>query len=132
MKRRIWCVACNLLVEAVLTDGRDVYPHRPDLQNLPFWKCPGCRNYVGTHHKTKDRTKPLGVIPSGELRGVRVEIHRIIDPLWKHGGCSRSFIYRKLSEVLGRRYHTAETRTVEEAKKILAAAKLLAGTGDAK
>jgi hypothetical protein len=121
----LWCVACNQNVFAVLTDGREIYPHREDLQDLPFWKCPTCGNYVGCYHKTGNRTKPLGNIPTAELRVLRLEIHKIIDPLWKYGG-SRKFIYRKLSEALGRKYHTAELRSVEEAKKIIEAAKSLA------
>src|SRR5258708_25759364 len=72
---RIWCVACNRLVEALLTDGRTIYPHRKDLQSLPFWKCLACGNYVGCHHKTNDPTRPLGNIPSPELRELRKEIH---------------------------------------------------------
>lgn len=123
---RIWCVACTRYVVALLTDGREIYPHRKDLQDVPFWKCMQCSNYVGCHHKTSNRTRPLGNIPTAELRAVRVEIHKVIDSLWKGAGCnSRAFVYRKLSEALGRKYHTAELRSVDEARKILAAALLL-------
>jgi uncharacterized protein DUF3268 len=120
---RIWCVACNRNIMALLTDGREIYPHRKDLQELPFWKCVTCGNYVGCHHKTEDKFRPLGNIPTPELRALRQEIHKVIDPMWRGNGCcSRRFIYRKLSEALGRKYHTAELRSADEARKILEAA----------
>ena len=61
MKRRsIFCCGCQRKVDARLTNGEEMYPHRYDLANLPFWKCDVCQNFVGCHHKTKNRTKPLG------------------------------------------------------------------------
>lgn len=62
--RAIFCCCCENDVHARLTDGREIYPHRHDLYSLPFWRCDGCGNHVGCHHKTKDRTRPLGVIPT--------------------------------------------------------------------
>ena len=64
---RLWCCECANHVEARLTDGREIYPHRPDLAALPFWRCDGCGGYVGTHHRSDDPTRPLGVIPSSAL-----------------------------------------------------------------
>jgi uncharacterized protein DUF3268 len=129
---QIWCVSCQRKVIPVLTDGREIYPHRPDLQSLPFWKCVHCGNYVGCHHKTKDRTRPLGNIPTPELRTLRQAIHRLIDPLWKGPDrLSRNFVYGKLSEALGRNYHTAELRSVEEATRVLDAAKALTALNEA-
>jgi hypothetical protein len=49
-------------------------------------------------------------------------IHKTIDPLWKELGWRRSMIYEEFSKVLGRKYHTAELRTVDEARKVLQAA----------
>lgn len=123
----IHCCACGGNVNARLTDGSEIYPHRPDLYALPFWRCDNCRNFVGCHHKTQQRTRPLGCIPTQEMKGVRMRIHALIDPLWKSGAISRRAIYSVLTEVLGREYHTGELRTMEEAQKVLRAAHEIRG-----
>jgi hypothetical protein len=114
----IYCVGCQTEVEARLTDGKEVYPHRSDLFELPFWKCDTCGNFVGCHHKTKDRTRPLGCIPTPELKKARQAIHGILDPIWKSGTITRNKLYHKLSEQLGWKYHTAKIRSIEEARKV--------------
>jgi hypothetical protein len=115
----IYCCSCEKKVNARLTDGSEIYPHRQDLYDLPFWKCDNCGNYVGCHHKTKNRTSPLGHIPSKEIMEKRKQIHSILDPLWKSGRYSRKKLYARLSELLGWNYHTAMIRSVEEANKVL-------------
>ncbi len=123
----IYCCGCQKDVEAMLTDGTEIYPHRPDLADLPFWKCITCGNFVGCHHKTNDRTKPLGCIPTPEIKNARKHIHRILDPLWKSGRMKRGRIYGKLAKVVGRdEYHTAEIRSVEEARTVYQAVRELA------
>ena len=117
-KTIIFCCGCGCDVEAVLVTGAEIYPHRKDLAELPFWRCPTCQNYVGCHHKTADRTRPLGNIPTQELRDIRQRIHRILDPLWETGMWQRTTLYSHLSKLIGRRYHTAELRTIEEATKV--------------
>lgn len=118
MTRQIYCCGCGHDVPARLTDGKEIYPHRPDLAGLPFWICDTCRNYVGCHHKTTDRTRPLGNIPTAELRNARSKIHALLDPLWTSKGMRRSAVYAALSRQLGREYHTAELKDVAEAEKI--------------
>ena len=114
----IHCCGCEATVQARLTDGREIYPHRPDLGNLPFWKCDACGNHVGCHHKTKDRTKPLGVIPTPEITNARKHIHRILDPLWRGGRFKRRELYAMVAERLGiAEYHTAEIRSLEEGRR---------------
>jgi hypothetical protein len=122
-KTKIFCCGCNADVSARLTNGSEIYPHRQDLQDLPFWKCDQCGNHVGCHHKTRNRTKPLGCIPTAEIRNARQHIHSLIDPAWKSGRLSRSFLYGKISSSLGREFHTAEIRTIEDARKIYRLAK---------
>ncbi len=118
--RDIWCVACGFDTSARLTDGREVYPNRPDLATVPFWICDLCHNFVGCHHKTKkNRTQPLGCISTPKLKMLRNTIHDLIDPLWKEQGWSRGKIYGTLSKELGYTYHTGEIRTEEEANKII-------------
>lgn len=117
--RTIYCCGCGDKVTARLTSGAEIYPHRPDLSSLPFWKCDACRNFVGCHHKTKNPTNPLGCIPTPEIKAARQHIHRILDPLWKSGGWDRRALYAEIAERLGRKvYHTANIRSVEEAREV--------------
>ena len=117
--RTIFCCGCQADVAARLTDGREIYAHRPDLASLPFWRCDACGNFVGCHHKTKDRTRPLGCIPTPEIKQARQHIHRILDPLWKSGQFERRALYTKIAEAIGEsEYHTAEIRSVEQARKV--------------
>lgn len=115
---KIYCTCCKKDVDAVLTNGKEIYPHRPDLHNLPFWKCPGCNYYVGCHHKTKNRTKPLGCIPTQEIKNARKCIHQILDPLWKNGKYKRKDLYKKISDKFGWRFHTANIKSIDEARSI--------------
>lgn len=116
--KRIWCCECECDVDARLTDGREIYPHRADLQDLPFWRCDQCLNFVGCHHKTANRTAPLGCIPTPELKVVRQKLHRLIDAIWQSGRIKRLDLYRMISAEVGWNYHTAKTRTVEEAQAV--------------
>jgi hypothetical protein len=113
-------------VDARLTSGREIYAHRPDLAELPFWKCDACQNSVGCHHKTQDRTRPLGVIPTDAIKAARQHIHALIDPIWKDGRMNRPQIYARLTLALGRQYHTGELRSVEEARTVYREGRLIA------
>lgn len=121
--RRIHCCGCGGEVGARLTDGGEIYPHRPDLRSLPFWRCDACGNFVGCHHKTRDRTRPLGCIPTAELKEARKMLHALIDPIWQSGKMGRRELYAAIGRDLGREYHTAETRTLEEAREAYRAAR---------
>ena len=117
--RTIYCAGCGKDTNANLTSGLEIYPHRPDLHKLPFWKCRQCGNYVGCHHKDKNNpTLPLGIIPTKELRDARQHIHQLIDPLHESGKISRGRLYSKLTKRLGWKYHTANIRSVEEARRV--------------
>ncbi len=119
--RFIYCCGCKVDVRARLTDGREIYPHRRDLGRLPFWKCDGCGNFVGCHHKTSKPTTPLGCIPTAEIKNARQHIHKILDPLWKSRRMKRGEVYRLIAKKLGiAEYHTAEIRSVEDARKVYA------------
>jgi hypothetical protein len=120
MSKAIFCCGCGCEVPARLTDGAEIYPHLADkpLGKVPFWKCDCCGNYVGTKHKTKNPTEPLGVIPTPELRNARRHIHALMDPMWKSKKIRRSEIYARLSEALGYQYHTAEIRTITDARRV--------------
>jgi len=117
--RSIFCCGCQANVDARLTNGREIYPHRLDLASLPFWRCDACGNFVGCHHKTKDQTRPLGCIPTPEIKQARSHIHRILDPLWKSGQFERRGLYAKIAEAIGEpEYHTAEIRSIEQAREV--------------
>lgn len=115
---QIYCCECTREVNAKLTYGSSIYPHRPDLSKLPFWQCPKCNNFVGCHHKTDNPTKPLGVIPNPELKHARSYLHDVMDPIWKNRIIRRHKLYQLISKELGYEYHTAELRTIQEARKV--------------
>lgn len=110
----IFCIKCNKDVEANLVTGEIIYPHRPDLYNLKFYQCPVCKNYVGTH---KGTVKPLGCIPTNELKQARIKVHNKLDYLWKSGKYKRYKIYKALSKYFGYEYHNGQTKTIEECQK---------------
>ncbi len=112
---KIFCTGCAAYVEARLTDGSEMYPHREDLWSLIFWVCDTCHAFVGTHKKSN---KPLGFLATPEVKTWRKNIHAILDPLWKGHKISRGRAYAYISHRIGRTYHTAEIYNVEEGKKI--------------
>jgi hypothetical protein len=102
-------------VDACLFGGDVIYPHRADLSHKIFWRCQNCGNYVGCH---PGGNKPLGNIPTPELRKARGHIHALLDPLWKSKKAPRGRLYARISQEIGRQYHTGEIRSVEEAREI--------------
>ena len=124
---KIYCTQCNKDVEARLTNGEEIYPHRKDLYSIPFWKCDTCKLYVGCHHKSDTPTKPLGVFANQEIKDIRMKIHAQLDPLWKSGKYERNTLYSIIARKLGLnyRYHTGEIRTIEEGEKVLEIVKTL-------
>lgn len=92
------CPYCDK--ESVLTDGKEIYPHRPDLYSLRFWLCRDCEAYVGCHKAQKGRgdgTRPLGGLANRKLRILRQMAHRHFDHLWKVGPLTRKSAYQILA-----------------------------------
>lgn len=118
MVMKIYCCGCEADVDARLTNGAEIYPHRVDLYSLPFWKCDACRNFVGCHYKTSSRTRPLGCIPTPEIKEARKRIHKILDSIWMNGKMARKKVYALISDMIGYEYHTAEIKSLKEAEKI--------------
>jgi uncharacterized protein DUF3268 len=118
ISRVIYCTGCQCDVVARLTDGRERYPHRPDLAEIPFWKCDTCKNYVGCHWKTDTPTRPLGCIATPEILDARKKIHALLDPIWKNNRISRGQAYAYISKQLGYSYHAGEIRTMDEAREV--------------
>ena len=91
--------------EAKYVSGVGVYPHRPDLDSLRFWRCTPCEAWVGCHRGT---SRPLGELADRETRHARLRAHAIFDPLWKATGSNprpplrRRAAYLMLADELGR------------------------------
>lgn len=116
---KIYCCNCSKDVDARLTSGKEIYPHRSDLGDLPFWICDCCKQFVGCHHKTTEKTNPLGVIPSPEIKEKRKVIHELLDPIWRQDRIRRNDVYKMMKIKTGKVYHTAEIRTLDEANKVI-------------
>lgn len=113
----LFCVHCQRVVSAEVVKGDVIYPHREDLYEKVFCRCPTCGNYVGCH---KDG-RPLGTIPTPELRKARNFVHSVIDAYWlpTRDVKRRKFLYTELSKELGIEYHTGSLNSVQECKKAL-------------
>lgn len=120
--RQIWCTGCGEEVAARLTDGKERYPHRPDLYHIPFWKCDTCGAWVGCHWKTTKPTTPLGYLATPEILDARIRIHSLIDPLWQPDKKKRGHIYARMTKKLGYKYHTGEIKSMEQARIVWQAA----------
>jgi hypothetical protein len=80
MAQIVTCSYCQQ--RARLTNGKAIYPHRPDLWDKWFWLCGPCEAYVGCH-KGGDGTKPLGRLANAELRAAKGQAHAAFDRLWQ-------------------------------------------------
>jgi zinc-finger-containing domain len=99
----IKCPYCGQPAERVT--GAALYPHRPDVAQRIYWRCPGeCRAWVGSHPGTD---VPLGCLANAELRKWKRKAHDAFDPLWRTNGGknkrakARSRGYAALAKVLG-------------------------------
>lgn len=93
----VTCDYCGNSAQRVT--GAEIYPHRPDLMGLIFWKCTPCEAYVGCHKNSN--AVPLGRLANAELRQAKNAAHRAFDPLWQSGKMTRTGAYRWLSKQLG-------------------------------
>lgn len=112
----VFCYICNKTIDVELVTGKEIYPHRKDLYPLKFYQCQFCQGYVGVH---KGTLKPLGYIVSNKIKKARMKIHDIIDPIWKNKKMKRKEVYKKISNHIGKKFHTAEIKTIDEADEIL-------------
>lgn len=65
--------------KSVITNGKALYPNRPDLADKPFYLCRPCDAYVGCH---KDTLNPLGRLANQQLRNAKRSAHAAFDPMW--------------------------------------------------
>lgn len=115
---KIYCTGCETDVEARLTNGAEMYPNSPELAAMPFWVCDTCRAFVGTHHKTKKKNRPLGYLATPEIKRWRMLIHQTLDPLWKTKKIARGRAYKYISDAVGYSYHNGELYSAEEGKRV--------------
>lgn len=111
---QLYCCACLKDVEGKLVGGDTIYPHRPDLKRKQFVQCPECGNYVGAY-----KGRPLGSIPTKQLRFLRRKVHEVIDPLWQNGFMSRDQLYACLSGLMRKEFHVGEIREPWEADMVM-------------
>lgn len=118
----LYCCECKRHVKTKTVIGANIYGRNCPLsyRKSRFFQCVACGNYVGTHANGR----PLGCIPTKELRYARGKIHALLDPIWQKAPkgkrkSARSVLYAELSRRLGiRAYHTANIRTIEEARRV--------------
>jgi hypothetical protein len=103
MTAKVKCPYCDR--QASLVKGKSIYPDRPDLLHLNFWRCAHCDAHVGTHKKNRrlgyDGTEPMGRLANAELRRLKIAAHNAFDPLWKSGTMDRNEAYAWLAKRLG-------------------------------
>lgn len=87
------CPYCGEFSKA--TTGKEMYPHRPDLHDLKFFKCHPCNASVGTHLKNG---KPLGTLANPQTKGLRSKVHKLFDPIWRTKKMRRNQAYTWLAE----------------------------------
>lgn len=80
------CTKCGMISR--LTNGEEIYQHRPDLYAKNFYICDCCGGYVGCHGAT---TKPLGTPADAELRNARNHVHKVLDPIWQSAADSGAY-----------------------------------------
>ena len=119
MTTKLYCCGCEAEVDAHHTDGQEIYPHRKDLRNKIFCICRTCGNYVGCHQLS---LKPLGCIPTPEVRRERQRVHQTLDPIWKSGDMSRTKVYKAMSEKLGKEFHAGDLASLDEIETAVKAA----------
>jgi hypothetical protein len=89
---------CSCGGTVALTYGRDLFPARFDLADVPFWECRSCKRRVGCHTGT---TEPMGQLADDRTRRARAMAHKAFDPLWVTGPFKRHQAYTWLAEKLG-------------------------------
>lgn len=122
--KAVKCPYCGQQSE--LTTGAVLYPHRPDLHDLRFYRCAPCGAWVGCH---KGTLNPLGRLANADLRKAKGRAHEAFDPLWKSGLLPRHEAYGELASELGisrERCHIGYFDVAECERVIVAIAKLRA------
>jgi len=59
----------------------------------------------------------MGVIPTPEISAYRIKIHNALDLMWITKK-ERNRVHKKLSKLLGYKYHTANIRNLKECSRV--------------
>ena len=90
------CAHCNAPVELVRNSA--IYNGR-EFGEWPWaYLCTGCRAYVGLHPFT---AIPLGTLATEPMREARQRAKAAFNPLWEHGGMTRTEAYAWLAGAMG-------------------------------
>lgn len=92
-------IKCYCGSDASLRDNSLIYAGK-SYGNGKAYICnrfPECRGSVGTHPDGK----PLGTIPDSETKKLRIQVHALIDPLWKGKKKKRGSVYGWLERIMG-------------------------------
>lgn len=118
---KIYCAACDNNVDSYLVQGWEVLPHVPHLKHGNFWKCPHCRNFVGTRIVGKNELAPTGAIVSKAMRKIqrkiRDEIEFILEKK-KETPNAKEILYAWLTKKLYVPYRTSAIMSKAEAKRV--------------
>lgn len=112
---KVICPSCGAGAEWI--PNEQVYGRRYG-KSYMCWYCHPCDFYVGCENNTR---KPLGTMVGKELRQLRRAVHAKIDPLWRKATNPRKMrghIYSRISQAIGKTYHTGEAEE-EMCRKIL-------------
>lgn len=112
------CPYCNK--EAAWVSNEVVYGRRYGKSYMCYY-CRDCDAYVGCHQNSRT---PLGTMANKELRKKRMEVHAVLDPIWKSGKRSRKKVYRMLRDAFGEEVHVGEA-DLERCDEIIKTIKLL-------
>lgn len=100
--------------EALWCENKEIYGKNYG-KSYMCWLCKPCKAYVGCHNNSK---KPLGTLANAELREWRKKVHKLIDPLWRDGTIGRRKLYQRISQQIGKVFHTGES-DIETCKKVI-------------
>lgn len=115
-------VKCYCGSETSLRSNALIYNGK-EYGNGKVWLCnrfPACRGSVGTHPDGR----PLGTIPDPETKKLRIQVHALIDPIWKnhpgHKKKKRGSVYGWLKRITGgeKEIHIGET-TKEDCLRLI-------------
>lgn len=91
----VMCGYCQKPAELVA--GSVVYPYRPENADKQYWCCRDCKAWV----LAKPNGQPAGKLANGELRRLKMELHKLFDPWWRGENMPRRAAYRWLSKRIG-------------------------------
>ena len=107
---KIYCTTCESDQEAIKARGRDLYPGKGN--DKRYYRCTGCdRSWVTRHRHTGE---PMGTMAGPDVRRLRSNAHRLVDPIWQSGRMSRQALYLKIGRLTGRDYHAGTLATKAE------------------